>query len=44
MVFWISEKKTQPVMLSLLNSYQYQVFNKLDEIEELLDQEFDKRT
>ena len=44
MVFWISEKKTQPVMLSLLNSYQYQVFNNLDEIEELLDQEFDKRT
>jgi hypothetical protein len=44
MVFWISQKKTQPVMLALLNSYQYQVFNTLDEIEGMLSEEFDKNT
>jgi hypothetical protein len=44
MVFWISQEKTRPEMLALLNSYQYQIFNTLDEIESMLTQEFDKST
>jgi hypothetical protein len=44
MVFWMSQEKTQPVLLSLLNSYQFQVFNSLDEIETMLTQEFEKNT
>jgi hypothetical protein len=44
MVFWVSQEKTQPVLLSLLNSYQFQVFNSLEEIETLLTQEFEKNT
>lgn len=35
-VFWLSQKQKYPAMVSLLNSYQYQVFGSLDEIEKFL--------
>lgn len=41
MVFWMSQEKKQPVLLSLLNSYQYQVFHALDEVETMLCAAFD---
>jgi hypothetical protein len=40
MVFWISKEQTNPTMISLLNSYQYQIFNNLNEIEEFLLNEY----
>ena len=35
-VYWISQNKVAPVIVGLLNSYQYLVYNSLDEIEEFL--------
>jgi hypothetical protein len=35
-IFWVSQQKPQPVMVGLLNSYQYRIFSNLDEIEQYL--------
>ena len=40
MVFWVAQNKNYPAMVSLLNSYQYQIFNSLNEIEAFLLQEY----
>lgn len=40
LVFWISQEKTYPALVSLLNSYQYQVFGTLDEVEAFLLNEY----
>ncbi len=42
LVFWVAKDKTYPAMVSLLNSYQYQVFNSLDEVEKFMLDEFNK--
>lgn len=42
MVFWMSQEKTYPSMISLLNSYQYRVFSSLEEIEQYLVTEYGK--
>lgn len=42
MVFWLAQEKIYPAMISLLNSYQYQVFNSLEEIESFLIAEYRK--
>jgi len=44
MVFWISQERTYPAMVSLLNSYQYQVFNNVEEIESFLLKEHGKNS
>lgn len=40
MVFWVSKDKKYPAMVSLLNSYQFQIFSSLDEIEKFLVDEY----
>jgi len=40
MVFWLAQEKTNPTMVGLLNSYQYQIFNDLDEIEAFILNEY----
>lgn len=42
MVYWISQDKKYPAMVGLLNSYQYQVFSSIDEIENFLVNEYSK--
>lgn len=44
MVFWLSNEKKYPAMVALLNSYQYQVFESLDEVEKILYQEYSKNS
>jgi len=44
LVFWMSEEKTNPMLVSLLNSYQYQVFSTLDEVEQFLLNEYGKNS
>tara|TARA_R110000851_G_scaffold17372_1_gene55177 strand:+ start:2824 stop:3261 length:438 start_codon:yes stop_codon:yes gene_type:complete len=44
MIFWISQEKTYPPMVSLLNSYQYRIFNNLAEIEQYLLDEYGSST
>ena len=39
-VFWVSQEKKYPAMVALLNSYQYQIFGSLDEIEKFLVDEY----
>lgn len=42
MVFWVSENKTNPTLVSLLNSYAYQVFANLESVEQYLLREYGK--
>jgi len=42
MVFWFSQQETHSTMAALLNSYQYEVFGSLDEIEKKLFEEYGK--
>jgi hypothetical protein len=44
MIFWITQEKTYPPMVSLLNSYQYRIFSNLNEIEQHLLNEYGSPT
>jgi hypothetical protein len=41
-VFWISTERNCVSLLQLLNSYQYQVFTSLDEIDKFIKHEYNK--
>jgi hypothetical protein len=42
LVFWISQEKLQPALSSLVGSYQYQIFAKVDDVGKFLLDEYDK--
>jgi len=42
LVFWVSESKNCTAMISLLNSYQIQIFDSLESIEKFLVDELEK--
>lgn len=42
LVFWIAKEKLQPALLSLVGSYQYQVFTDVEDVGKFLLDEFDK--
>jgi hypothetical protein len=42
MVYWISQNKKSNAMMSLLNSYQYRIFTRLEDISKFLINEYDK--
>jgi hypothetical protein len=39
-VCWLSQERTNPVLVSMLNSYQYRIFNSPAEIETYLNEEY----
>jgi hypothetical protein len=39
-VFWLSTESSYPVMVNLLNSYQYRIFSNIEEIEQFLLNEY----
>lgn len=44
MVFWMTGNKSQPTLVSLLNSYQYQIFTSIDSVETFIMNEYGKTT
>jgi hypothetical protein len=38
-VYWVSEHKDHPMLVSMLNSYQHQVFYSMESIEQFLEEE-----
>lgn len=42
MVYWINQSDNNALLRCLLNSYQYQVFNNLQEVEKFLEVEYGK--
>lgn len=42
LVFWVSEEKKSPALISLINSYQIQIFDMVSDIEKFLVDELEK--
>jgi hypothetical protein len=42
MVFWIAQEKLQPALVSLVGSYQYQMFTEVEDVGKFLLDEYDK--